>query len=154
MTNDLRRESMAEERSKKVNTRLRRAGFGVAVALACVLVTAVLAGAMLRTLLAERRQAMRIEHRIQAMWLAESAIERARARLAASPGYAGETWQVRAEAFGDRWSGAAVIRVERVPGDAAGRRIVVEARYPETLERRAVHLCQLVVRVPVSGDGS
>ena len=145
---------MADGKSEKVDSRVRRAGFGVAVALVCVLVTAVLAGAMLRTVLVEHRQAMRIEHRMQAMWLAESALERARARLAASPEYVGETWEVHAEAFGDRWSGAAVIRVERVPGDAAGHRIVVEARYPESLERRAVDRSELVVQVPVSGDGS
>lgn len=132
----------------------RRFGVMVAMALVCVLVVAVLGTALVRVLLMQHRLALRDQYQIQALWLAESAIHRAAARLADSPDYEGETWNVERQIFGGRWSGSARIRVEQVGADEHLRKIIVEARYPGDAERRVVQRRETFVRIPVSGDTS
>jgi hypothetical protein len=78
------------------------------------------------------RETLRAENRhLQAQWLAESAIERAAAQLAADPKYAGERWAVSAEQIGSNEGGVVEIRVESVPDLPAARRISVQADYPD-----------------------
>jgi len=132
----------------------RRSGMMVAMALVCVLVVAVLGTALLRALLLQHRLSLREQHQIQALWLAESAVHRAAARLAGSADYEGETWKIERQAFGDRWSGSAVINVEQVEADERIRRIIVEAQYPDDVKRRVVQRREVLVRLPVSGDAS
>jgi hypothetical protein len=82
--------------------------------------------------------------RVQADWLAESALERAAARLAADASYQGETWTLAAVEFAGRRGGQAreanvlpsagdggrvLIRVEPAAGPPDRRRVHVEADY-------------------------
>ncbi len=85
-----------------------------------------------------QRQALRSQwQQAQAAWLAESAIERAAARLAAQPDYRGETWNVSADELGGPDAGVAVIRVESTAERPGRRTISVEADYPDHPHLRA-----------------
>ena len=77
-----------------------RRGMTVVAVLVCLLVMMLLGAALLKLALAEREQQPRSERRLQAEWLVESGLERARARLAADASYAGETWPLSAADLG------------------------------------------------------
>ena len=62
--------------------------------LVCLAVAAAISVVVVRQIATER-QAVQMNHRsLQALWLAEAGVERAAARLAADPKYAGETWTI------------------------------------------------------------
>ena len=113
-------------------------GAVLAVTLACLLVVTMLGGLLLRALLLERRQSARRTRQVQTMWLAESAVARARAQLARAPDYAGETWTIAAGTLGDRWPATVTIRVAPVDAQPQARTIIVEAVYPDDPEHRIV----------------
>lgn len=137
---------------KRNKRQAKRRGVVLAFVLVCLFVVAAVGAALLRATVAEHRQETRRQHQVQAMWLAESAVQRAAAHLAAAPDYQGETWQIDAAALGDRWAAAAVIRVEAIEADPAARRIVVEARYPEDQQHRVVQRREITIRLPVPGE--
>jgi Tfp pilus assembly protein PilX len=96
--------------------------------LVCLVVAAMIGGALLRTGLVQRRRIQMEERRLQALWLAESGLERAAARLADAHDYRGETWEVPAADLGGPWPGTVTIAVEttdappsRRTGARAGR---------------------------------
>lgn len=116
---------------------LRRGSVSVVVLVCLVLVTAI-AGALLRVGLAERARLAGEERRLQAGWLAESALERAAARLAASRGeYRGETWDLSSDELGGPVPGRVSIAIEPVDKDSRRRRIRVQADYPREATLRA-----------------
>ncbi len=89
-------------------------------------------------LIAVQRQSVELQTRqIQAGWLAESAIERAVARLSADANYRGETWNISAQDLGGRDGATIAIRVEDVPGKPDRRSVRVEADYPTDPNQRA-----------------
>jgi len=110
---------------------LRRGG-----ALVVAMVT-LIAGAVVRSLLAEHRQARQSQNELQAQWLAESALARAAVQLAQSSDYAGETWQPKLSTSADEAdSGTVEIQVEKLESPAPTQRIVAIAHYPNHEWRR------------------
>jgi len=112
------------------------------IVLVGLLVVALIGTAMTRTVLLQRRATRQAEYEQQAAWLADSALQRARARLADDAEYQGETWTVAAAELAAGASGIAVIRIETADG---ARLIAIEATYPEhrtlrTLQRREQHV--------------
>jgi type II secretory pathway component PulK len=104
-------------------------------------------------LIAVQRQSVELQARqIQAGWLAESALERAAARLSADGNYRGETWNISAQDLGGRDGAAIAIRVEDVPGKADRRTIHVEADYPDDPNQRARQSREVIV--PLKGPQS
>jgi hypothetical protein len=100
------------------------------VALVCMTVSAVLIGSLLRLAVVDRRQVRTDQHRLQADWLAESAIGRAVYQLSNNPEYAGEQWDIPAAELGGRHAGRVEINVAS-PEDDEGRRVVTAAAvYP------------------------
>jgi Tfp pilus assembly protein PilX len=83
-----------------------------------------------------RRAADAESRRLQAQWLAESAVERAAARLASDGGYSGETWNIPASELGGR-AAAVEIRAETVAGDGDARLVSVRADFPNAPWDRA-----------------
>lgn len=132
----------------------QRHGIVTALTLICLLVVATLGAALVRTMVDHRRQSLRDQHRVQAFWLAESAIDRAAAQLASSPDYAGETWQIAPGSLGGRWSGSVVIRVEKTANDGQTRRVIVESRYPQDTVRRVTERIEVDIQLSVSGESS
>jgi hypothetical protein len=106
--------------------------------LVCLIIITIMAGALLRVGLSQREQVKAQEHRLQAEWLAESGIERAAARLAADPGYKGETWEVAARDLDSTDDALVSITVEPAHG-SKGRQVRVQADYPRDPTRRARH---------------
>jgi len=115
------------EVTPRVRTARRAAALVVAVV--TLMVVMLMTGTLLRSLVARHRQLGRWEQELQAQWLAESALERARVQLIRQPDYAGESWQPVVGA--EKLPAAVEIRVERKADGAA--QIVVIARYPDKL---------------------
>ncbi len=80
----------------------RPGGFVLFIVLALLAVSTVLVANTARILILENRQAERAEDRQQAEWVAESALERAGARLLADRAYQGETWRSARRTWADR----------------------------------------------------
>ena len=119
----------------------------LAVAMAMVLAWLKLAGL-------ERRQLRSLQAQAQATWLAESALQRAAARLAADPQYSGETWKLTPADLGGRDAGEVVIRVDAIADQPAERSIIVQADYPIDLNRRNRRTKTVRVTVPAQGGSS
>jgi hypothetical protein len=100
-----------------------------------ILVCFTLAAAMfvvLARLAATARNAAEQQHwSVQAQWLAEAGFERAAARLIGPPGYSGETWTIPPAQLSGRDGAVVKIRVEKIAGKTARRRVEVEASYPD-----------------------
>lgn len=107
----------------------RRGTFTVVV-LVCLLVSAMVLASLLKLALLQDRQLEHGQWRLQTAWLAESGLDRAAARLAADPAYAGETWKIDAGRLGGQDFAAVVIRVEKEESQSHLRRVVVAAAYP------------------------
>ena len=95
---------------RRVMRRQRHNRYGAALlaALLCLLVVAMILGAMLSSLSIELRGTQTRHKQLQATWLARSAVARAKAQLAANPAYQGESWQVprhRGRAFSAQTGG-------------------------------------------------
>lgn len=128
--------------------RRARRGLVSAVALVTLLVVGLIGFALLRVAVARRGAVRAEERRLQASALAESALDRAAARLAADPAYAGETWEIPAGDLGGRGTARVVIRVGPA-ADAPGRLISVQADYPADSTLRARRSRSLVVAAPM-----
>lgn len=109
----------------------RRRGAALVVAMVCLLLISLSLGALLQIARVQMQQARRGEDRLQSEWLAESALERAAARLAADGEYEGETWDLTAEEFGRQEAGTVSVKVEEIPGRESSKRVTVVARFPK-----------------------
>lgn len=136
------------------NLRTRRAGAILALTMVCLLVVGLLASLTACSFLAQHRQAMRYERKLQAVWLAESAVQRARHRLSQMPEYSGETWKIEADVLGGQNSGRVEIQIEPVETEPAMRRVFIEAYYPddEQQERRIVERRELLLKTVTNGE--
>jgi len=122
----------------------RRAALLVAV-LVCLSVVMALGAAWLRGVVLEHRQVRAQADRLQAEYLAASAVDRATAQLAANPDYRGETFVVDAQTLALRAGAAVSIRVEPVADNAQARRVVVEANFPNEGAERARRSRQVTI---------
>jgi Tfp pilus assembly protein PilX len=105
-----------------------RRGGALVIAMVTLLAVMLVAGTALRSLVAAHRRAKTAQHEVQALWLAEAALARARAALHKQSAYAGETW--RASVSPD-FAGVAEIRIEPAEGAAGSVKILVQARFPD-----------------------
>jgi len=94
---------------------------------------------------ARRGHDRQAEQRLQAEWLAESALERAAARLAADPSYSGEAWSIAAAELSQPEAGRIEIHVARIADRPGAREISVVADYPADSQRRSRIEKQVVV---------
>lgn len=129
-----------------------RQGAALLVTIACLVVIASLAVSLARSLVVGHRQSRLRCDQMQAFWLAESAVQRGVVRLAATPAYTGEDWQVEVRMGGGPVQARAAIRIEAVAGDPRRRRIVVEARCPADGDASVLETRELVV-APAPAEG-
>jgi type II secretory pathway component PulK len=106
-----------------------RSGVVLVAVLVALLVVMLISTAIVRGLVVQHRLARTEQQRVQAFWFAESAVQRARARLAAAPDYEGETWQIELPQSGYAMS-QALIRIEPIENEPNKRTIIIEARLP------------------------
>jgi Tfp pilus assembly protein PilX len=127
--------------------RPRRRGLASVVILIGLIIVGLVCAGLLKVALARRTEVGMEERRLQASWLAESALGRASARLADSDSYAGETWEVGPEELGGRGPGSVLIRVDSIPEHPDRRRVTVRADYPSDSSRRARRSLEVVLSI-------
>ncbi len=103
----------------------------------CVALASLLLVAIARQAVARRRLIDMQAQRLQATWLAESALERAAAQFQANPDFRDETWTIPAEQFDG--TSPAVVRIILKPIDDKPTmyRVHVVADYPNDGANRA-----------------
>ena len=130
-----------------VSPRARRPGVILVIAIVCIAVASVIFLAVLRTAVAERGALRAEAWRQQALWLAESGVERAAARLAADSGYQGETWNVPADQLAADTGGVVEIEVQAVPQRPDHRLVRVRADFPDDPQHRARKSKQVLIQL-------
>lgn len=130
-----------------------RGGVVLVAVVICLIVISMLCAALLRMGLSQRDGARGDERQVQSDWLAESALERAVARLDADPGYQGETWDIPAGELGGSWSGRAVIAVQPIDGHPQSRRVHVRAEFPRAATALARSSKQAVITLSTQSSG-
>jgi hypothetical protein len=117
------------------------------VVIVCLTVAMVLGALVVKMAALERLAGDAQLRSTQAEWLAESGIERAAARLAANPEYAGETWSIPPAALAE--GGLVRIVVAPSPGEPGRRVVRVEAEYPNDPQ----YHCRCGKRVEIGDRG-
>ncbi|MFN0055113.1 MAG: hypothetical protein ACKV0T_23310 [Planctomycetales bacterium] len=112
-----------------------RRGAFLIVVLVCLLVATVLTAAVLSMARNHKQRIDLHQHRVQADWIAEAALERAAARLRSDGAYVGETWSLSAGDLGaaglaEAEQATAVITIHPNPEQPHRRVIQVQALYP------------------------
>jgi Tfp pilus assembly protein PilX len=115
------------------------------VVLVCLVIITLIAAGLLRTVHSQRALIRGEARGLQADWLAESALERASARLAADHDYQGETWSISAEDLGGEAPGLVTIEVETSAENPTRRLVSVRADYPGDTEQRVRRTRRVIV---------
>ena len=134
-----------------VASRRSRVGLVLFAVIATLFVVMLLCSSVVRSLLVDRQQSRLGEQRQQALWLVESAVQRARHQLVNVAEYDGESWFVTAEELNSSSSGAATIRVTEVPNTPT-KLVRVEASYPQQSIHRTTLTHEFIVHEPIRGD--
>lgn len=129
-----------------------RRGAVLVALLICLLIVLLVSATVVRGLIVQHRSARTEIQQVQAAWLADSAIDRAAAKLDANRDYEGETWEVAIGETGDAAKGVAAIVVGAVDGEPDQRRISVEAHWPDDPVFRVMKKRQLTVDLVDSGE--
>jgi type II secretory pathway component PulK len=116
------------------------------MAMVTMAVVAAMAVQVAVSLVATHRQTRRYHDELQAAWLAESALDRAAARLADDGKYEGETWQPVVAGESEEEAGSVEIAVERM--DDGGRRITARAHWPDVEVHRVLVERERIVPSP------
>jgi type II secretory pathway component PulK len=129
-----------------------RRGILILAVLACLTLVTILAGVWLRMLTLERQQARSQQFTLQAEYLADSAMRRATAKLAANSDYRGETWQPSAEGLGLAIPAKVTIEVETDKDNPQTRSIRISAELagkgPNQVLRRKQQTIPLSTKEP------
>jgi Tfp pilus assembly protein PilX len=134
-------------RSNRAKSAPARRGAVLAAVIVALIVASLVFGALLKAGSLERRLVRSQQDKQQAVALAESALERAAAQLAADAAYAGETWRLSPADVGGRDAGAVVIQVESVSGAPSRRHVTVAASYPQDSPRITQYSLSAVVDI-------
>jgi len=118
-------------------SRGRRRGYMLLAAMICLLLVSLVSTSLLRTALLQYKQVRNQELEAQALWLAEAGIERAAARLARDPNYAGETWQITLSPADKPMPASVTIAVVAKTATQPAQHVTVVAVYPTDRAQRA-----------------
>lgn len=113
-----------------------RRGAALIVAVVCVSIAVAVMYGITQLAVQAHREVGLEQRRAQACWIAESAADRAAARLAADAGYSGEEWLLSADEVGGRYDAKIRIRVDRIEGQPDWCEVRVVADYPADLPLR------------------
>ena len=138
---------IANCRVQQSSGRSRRRGLvSVAVLIGLIIIGLICAG-LLKVALARRAEVALEERRVQAEWLAESGLERASSRLAASGEYRGETWEIPAEDLGGRGSAKVLIEIPPIADRLDHRKVRAQADYPTGSSLRTRQTREIIVKI-------
>lgn len=113
----------------------RRQGTALIIAMICLLLASALTVSLVQVAVLQREQVLRDEWQLQAEWLAESALDRAAARLVVEPEYAGESWRPQLPGEAEPL-GRVEIAVER-PTETGRVQVTAVADVPDDPDERA-----------------
>jgi type II secretory pathway component PulJ len=122
------------------SSRLRaRSGGALVAAIICLGVVSLVGMSLVRSALSQHRTSRQHERRLQALWLAESAVERTRLQLAAAPEEVSPLWRPVIDG-----ESAGVVAIHVSPpveeGEETPRTIRVEARWPDDSVHGVAHV--------------
>ncbi len=130
--------------SHRIGPPHKRRGAFLIIAMICLVLTSGLLATLLKMAALSRKAAQMEFHSLQAEWLAESALDRAAAKLSGDANYQGETWDIKAEDLGGHHAGQVVIAVKA--GDQTHlREVEAVARFPLEGPRSVKRSKRLVV---------
>ena len=121
----------------------RRRGAVLIVVMMCLLLISLIGASLLKLAVAQHKQTQYRQRQIQAEWLANSALERAVAKLRQNADYAGETWTVEEEILGAL--GVVRITIEQSDQQPGQRVLSVVAEFPAGIEHRSQVSKRLVI---------
>jgi hypothetical protein len=104
------------------------------ITLACLSFAAVVGTLLLEAALSEQRYLSRLELASQGEWLVEAGFSRARAQLAKSPKFSGETWTIPGSALGRTESAVVQIAARSDAANAGRWHVAVQARFSASNE--------------------
>ena len=132
---------------QETSGRSRQRGLvSVAVLIGLIIIGLICAG-LLKVALARRSEVALEERRSQTEWLAESGLERASARLAASGDYQGETWEIPAEDLGGRGPAKVLIEIQPIADRLDHRKVRVQADYPSESSLRTRQTREIIIKI-------
>lgn len=131
--------------------RCGRRGVVVLMVIALLAICLTLFGLWARQIVDEQRRLASQQNRLQAVWLAEAGVRRARVRRAADPKFEGETWQLPSDALGGAHNGEVRIRVLRADESGAVRCEAV-AEYPAGVVRHVQITKQMKIQQSSLGN--
>lgn len=113
-----------------MNSSSRRPGAVLIMALVGLVLMTVIGGVLLRWALMEHKLLASREEQSQAVWLAETGIERAAAQLAQNADYAGEKCLIAAADLPADKAAVVQLRVSKIDGQPRRRSVDVDVEYP------------------------
>lgn len=113
-----------------------RRGAALIVAIVCVSIAVAVMYGITQLAVQAHREVELQQRRAQAGWIAESAADRAAARLTGDAEYAGEEWLLSAGEIGGRYDAKVRISVDRIEEQPGWCRVRVVADYPADLPLR------------------
>lgn len=128
----------------------KRRGAILIYAMVAMLIATMIGGALVKTALARRQLARREQLRMQAEWLAESALNRAAAKLKTDADYAGETWNIPKTDLDGEHDAVVTIRVVKDSNNSNRRKVTATATWPATGEQRAQVTRTIPIDIPTN----
>jgi type II secretory pathway component PulK len=123
-------------------------------AIVCLLVAMLVGAGLVRSLAVQHRVSRDEQRHLQALWLAESAVQRAWVRCENDAAYEGETWQVKLRSASGLRTAKVVIEVSGQDNQSDGRRVRIEAIWPDDPLYRSVRHREFVIPGNREGDAS
>jgi len=151
-------------RTKQMKVKTSRKGGAIIVVIAFYAIAITMMGVWIRSALTHQRQISRWQQRTQTVWLAESGVRRAAARIAEDAHYEGETWHISASELGGRNAAEVVIVVEQVKNEEGPEvkvdqsktlvRITATATYPFDSQQKNRITKTIIINPPGTSDQS
>ncbi len=116
--------------------RTNRGGSIVLIPMICLVLSLTIIGELLKQSSIELKQLKKEQYRIQSIWLADAAAQRAITKLRNQPDYDGEVWSLLPEEIGGNFPGEVLIEIERNVQNDKSFTIRTTASYPAKVTER------------------
>lgn len=125
--------------------RSRRNGMTMLLVVICLIVVTAIIGAVFRNMALGARMSRQRERKVQAMLLAETALERTAVALQAGADLEDDVWMVSPEQLGGKLEGRVEIQVQ--PSENGRRVIEARAVYPRSTDFQAIAVRRIEINV-------
>lgn len=129
----------------------RRSGAAVIASIVCLMVVLLVTSSLVESVILHERQTRHQQHQLQALWLAEAALQQAQLQRQLDPDYSGGIQRRSAEGLGGTHAAVVETRVER---EGRQSRIWVEAMYPDNPATRVLHRSETTFSDRDTGEAS